>query len=604
MIERSCLTEEELLALATGSQVDADAQAHLKDCIECRDRVRQKEAEPAESPRHEPTVSWHDGQTPPTAGAEPAGGPSSSQPETIGKYRVLSLLAVAGQAEVYRAFHPNLRKDVAIKLMRRRSGLIDRETRESMIRDGELLAQLRHPHILPVYDLDLYDDRPYLVLEYAAGRDLRQYAQDERLTPRRIAALVAKQARAVGYAHQMGVIHCDVKPANIVIDEDDQPKLIDFGMARLRNVWTEGAEDREAAGGTPGFMAPEQARQIFDRTQEVDRHSDIFALGGVLYFLLTGKQVFQGGSPAETLERASRCEFDQDALNAARAPRRLKKICLRALAAAPSDRYDKVEDLAADLEAFVRRPKRLRFAGLLFGAVMLLIAVVTAPWWLPTGSRPPESTKTGQSKTIPPGDNLHQLSSTGLVPDAPDSLEIEVWRGDQHFTTLSQAVPLRSNDEVRVRGRVARDMHVALFWLDTEGKTHELALEVTEEQSALRFVYPRQEWAGQGRATFTGLAGPPGTELIFFCARRDGEIRDTDVAGLRELLGGVPWPELPADEGLLLRPQGVEPLLRLRGPGPLTDRPERAARDRAEKLRRQLAERFDLFQGFVFPYVE
>jgi hypothetical protein len=148
-------------------------------------------------------------------------------------------------------------------------------------------------------------------------------------------------------------------------------------------------------------------------------------------------------------------------------------------------------------------------------------------------------------------------------------------------------------------------MHFALFWLDTDGKTHHLPVDVVKDQSSIQFVYPQQEGARPGRAIFTELAGPPGTELIFLCARRGREIADAEVLELKDLLGsGTPWPELPAEQGWLLAPQGVKRLPGTRGPGALTEHAETAVRERAEKLRRQLAERFDLFQGIAFPHVE
>ena len=126
------------------------------------------------------------------------------------------------------------------------------------------------------------------------------------MTPRRAAALVAKLAEVMAVAHRHGIIHCDIKPKNILIDKLGEPRLIDFGMARLRHAWSDRA--RSSWGGTFAYMAPEQARLEIDR---IGPRSDIFALGGVLYFLLTGQAPFRGTNRDEVWDRARRCDFER-----------------------------------------------------------------------------------------------------------------------------------------------------------------------------------------------------------------------------------------------------------------------------------------------------
>ena len=151
--------------------------------------------------------------------------------------------------------------------------------RSEIIEEGKILSELEHPHLVRVYDLDFLDDRPYLVMEYIRGRNLEQFAAEDPVSPRQAAALVAKVAGAADYAHRRGIIHRDIKPKNILVDESGEPRLIDFGMARLRTAWSD--DRKEPDGGTFAFMAPEQARiESPEDRQKVGPRSDVFAPGG------------------------------------------------------------------------------------------------------------------------------------------------------------------------------------------------------------------------------------------------------------------------------------------------------------------------------------
>ena len=202
---------------------------------------------------------------------------------------------------------------------------------------------------------DFHDDRPYLVMEYIRGRTLDQLAREGRLKPRRAAALLAKVAGAAEHAHRQGIFHRDIKPKNILVDESGEPRLIDFGMARLCHAY---ADDPGQSGGTFAFMAPEQARiESPEEQQKVGPRSDVFALGAVLYDLLTGEAPFPGRNWRESMDRARRCDFDRKALDDPRVPRDLRGICLKAMAADPADRYPSAEALQKALNRFVDRPK-------------------------------------------------------------------------------------------------------------------------------------------------------------------------------------------------------------------------------------------------------
>src|SRR5262249_41724608 len=228
---------------------------------------------------------------------EPAGGPRGTEPaaesesptspgpteppprpESIGRYRIIGELDSGGQASVYRAVHPTLPRDLAIKIAHEPSS-IDR----SLLRgDAAILCELDHPNLVRVYDLDIHEGRPFVAMEFVRGRNLQQAAEPARPSARQAGAWGAAGARAPEGVHRRGVVHQDIKPPNILLDESGRPRLIDFGMARWRHAWSEGQAG--PSGGTLAFMAPEQARCESGR---IGAPSDLFALGAVLYFLLT-----------------------------------------------------------------------------------------------------------------------------------------------------------------------------------------------------------------------------------------------------------------------------------------------------------------------------
>jgi serine/threonine protein kinase len=173
-------------------------------------------------------------------------------------------------------------------------------------------------------------------------------------------------------------VHQDIKPQNILLDEAGCPRLIDFGMARLRHAWSDRVDP--SWGGTLAYMAPEQARLEIER---IGPRSDIFALGGVLYFLLTDRAPFAGRDEADTWDRARRCDFDAGALRAAKVPRRLERIVLKAMAADPAQRYASAAELGQALQRYRLRPIYLA-AGV--GLAALALLTVQALAWPRPGS--------------------------------------------------------------------------------------------------------------------------------------------------------------------------------------------------------------------------
>ncbi len=365
---------------------------HLRDCPECQSRLERLRSEVAEirlngrsapasnpgspapdrgpSPSADPldapgssqatttrpllssTEPWRDGQPAPDALGTPGDSSDSETPipASIGKYLVVGRFPKSGQAEVFRVVHPELRRDLALKLAREPVG---EDGRSDVVADGRRLSELEHPNIVRVHDLDFHDGRPFLVMEYIRGRTLAQYVREEPAAPRHAAALLAVIAGAVAFAHRRGIVHQDIKPGNVLVDDSGQPRLIDFGLAWQQDAWSDSPGHSE--GGTFAFMAPEQARVELDRVRPL---SDVFSLGALLYFLLTGKGPFEAPTPEEAWARARGCEFDRGALKSAKILRRLEAICLKALASAPQDRFRSAADLEKSLRRFLSAPDR------------------------------------------------------------------------------------------------------------------------------------------------------------------------------------------------------------------------------------------------------
>jgi tRNA A-37 threonylcarbamoyl transferase component Bud32 len=486
-------------------------------------------------------------------------------PPAIGKYRLVQKLGSGGQAWVYRAVHPTLGRDVVIKLSRRKlddhwNGL------DRLLDEGRALAELDHPYLARIYDLDVHDRRIYLVMEYIPGKNLQQYATDNPATFQQAAAIVLKTAQAVAAAHRRGVTHCDIKPRNIVIDEQGQPRLLDFGLSRLENAWCSPADPGHGITGTPQFMAPEQtwwdAAAIGPRT-------DVFALGGVLYYLLSGHPPFQGDDLEAVLRAAAGCDFDRSIFEQRRVPQRVKAICLRAMSPRPEDRYPSADELAGDLEPFVPRQTRRRLMTAL-AASLLALALGIAVWAGKRALFPDASPRAGVA-----------ASASAQVPSAPPMLKVQVLR-PQGYLDIADAAPLASGDKLRVRLANSAGLFVSLFLIDGRGQLHDLVVPSSRSQDA-EISYPRSP----GKAA--PLTGPAGTEVVLACAAPDRPI--TREALLPFLDPQAPWPKLPALTILKLEDDKVIIALNSRDFGPPVDAadPEGEIRDRLERLGKQLS---------------
>jgi len=269
----------------------------------------------------------------------------------LGRFEILALLGQGAFGKVYKARDPQLERDVAIKVPRLEvlGGQFDLHR---FLREARSAAAIQHPNICPVHEVGSEGGQPYIVMAFVSGKSLAEYLQgrDKPLPQKQAALIVRKLALALHAAHEKGVVHRDLKPANILFDPGRKDVVItDFGLA----VRTSGDARQTHSGvlvGTPAYMAPEQAR---GDVKNVGPLSDIFALGVILYEMLTGRRPFEG-SLGEVLGQVQHVEPPSvRSLNPA-IDERLAAICRQAMAKAPKERFPSMKALAAALEAYLK----------------------------------------------------------------------------------------------------------------------------------------------------------------------------------------------------------------------------------------------------------
>ncbi len=384
--------------------------------------------------------------------------------DQIGKYRVIGRIGTGGQAEVYRVAHPTLDKELVIKLSRA-SAALDRQATDRLVAEGKVLAELDHPNMARVYDLDFHAGRPFLVMEYVRGRQLRDAARHDRLPPSDAATILAQVADSLAAAHHQGVLHLDVKPENILLDAEGRPRLIDFGLARIGNAWIDPAKAAEGISGTVQYMSPEQAQ---GRVDAIDPRTDIFALGAVLYFLLSGRAPFASDDLLTSLGLARSCQFDRTALQRPDIPPALASICLKAMSPKPEDRYRTAAEMATHLRRCAARGKTRR--GPL--AALAAAALAALLWWSAVSLLPHTRHAPPTGKPAPTSDAESAARALlGRPARADFPLEIRV---------LGQPIPrdgallLRAGQPVWFEVRSDRDCYLGVWHVDRQGVVTQL----------------------------------------------------------------------------------------------------------------------------------
>jgi TolB-like protein/Tfp pilus assembly protein PilF len=278
----------------------------------------------------------------------------------FGDYELLEEIGRGGQGVVYRAHQKSLNRTVALKLLG--LGPWTTETHlKRFRREAEAAASLQHPGIVPIYEVGERDGQCYFSMQFVEGGQLDEVVKGQPIPIRRGVELIVKLARTVHYAHEHGILHRDIKPGNILLDENGEPHLTDFGLARLVEAESTVTRTLDVLG-TPSYMAPEQAA---GETTKLSKATDVYGLGAVLYQLLTGQPPFAGGTTYETIRLLRDTEPRPPRQLNPKIGRDLSTISLKCLEKDPQRRYSSALALAEDLEHWLKHePIQARRTGI------------------------------------------------------------------------------------------------------------------------------------------------------------------------------------------------------------------------------------------------
>jgi tRNA A-37 threonylcarbamoyl transferase component Bud32/tetratricopeptide (TPR) repeat protein len=384
---------------ACDSAVDWSPGTLVADCPSCGTRVGVERdlrtvAPPTGSAEFPPYVGNLDPRSPIEAAADTTEAPRAE----FAGYEIIDTIASGGMGVVLRGRQRALTRIVAIKVPLG-DALHNPAVRDRFMQEARAVARLQHPNICPIFDVGAARDRPYIVMAFIEGVTLHEWARDTSPNARTVAEVVAKIARAVGFAHSLGIVHRDIKPNNIMMTRSQlEPMLMDFGLAKDLQDQSVHLTQTDLVMGTPAYMSPEQAS---GRISAVGPATDVYALGAVLFDLICGRPPFLG-SIGEVLSQVQTSDPPRPRRFNPRMHRDLETICLKALAKAPTDRYASAIALADDLDRFcagesiIARPDGvarwgMRFAGrhrvALLAFVLLALGATLASTYFATQVR-------------------------------------------------------------------------------------------------------------------------------------------------------------------------------------------------------------------------
>lgn len=328
----------------------------------------------------------------------PVGSRPSPVQMSLGEYDLIQPLGQGGMGQVYEAIHRRLQKRVAIKVIR-----LDHQDNQQLFarfeREIKAAGQMHHPHLIEAHDAGEQDGQLYLVMEFLQGTDLKQYIQQHGpMTPIKACELVRQAAMALQHLHEKGLVHRDVKPSNLMLTPEGQIKLLDLGLARWQ-AEREGDSSLTAQGcylGTPDFLAPEQIENV----SQVDIRADLYGLGGVLFYLLTGQPPFAESVSLQAKVDAHRSQIPNDVRQFRQnIPAAVASLVSRLLSKNPSERFSIPEELAQEINLILsalrsgddttilmdkkntnKSKKRSIITSIAFLIILFLLLFLTQPW--------------------------------------------------------------------------------------------------------------------------------------------------------------------------------------------------------------------------------
>lgn len=366
-------------------------------------------------------------------------------------YRLVRMLGKGGMGIVYKAIHEPLNRPVALKMILAGANASGEQIRRFQ-REAEAAAQLTHPNIVQVYSVDSHHGLPYFSLEYVDGSTLSTLILESSLSDEQAAKLMMQIARAVHYLHEHDILHRDLKPQNILVTQDGIPKVADFGLAKLLSDGDEETRTGDVLG-TPGYMAPEQARG----EKSLGPTVDVFGLGAILYAMLTGRGPFVAPTPIETIRRLMQEEPLAPSKLQPLINRDLETICIKCLEKDPKRRYQSALEVADELQRVIdghtilARPATVgervwkwcrrnpRVAALSAVASVLLVAIVSGGY---ISAAVINTQKTKALEAQMNAEESEQLANQ-QADLAADATRIVIYETQKYFRSQPQLNPLR-----------------------------------------------------------------------------------------------------------------------------------------------------------------
>jgi len=418
----------------------------------------------------------------------------------LGDYELLEEVGRGGQGVVFRARQKSLNRIVALKVISLTQWASEAHLKRFR-REAEAAASLADPGIVPIYEVGERDGSCYFSMQFIDGGQLDQVVKRAPMSIRQVAELTAKVARTVNYAHEHGILHRDIKPGNILLDQAGEPHLTDFGLARL--VETESTITRTLdVLGTPSYMAPEQAT---GKNAELTSATDVYGLGAVLYQLLTNHPPFVGGSTYETIKLLLDTEPRPPRSLNPRIDRDLSAICLKCLEKDPARRYSSALAMAEDLEHWLRHePIRAKRSGFFVRAhkwvqrkpaiaalAASLIALATAVGWNMWRSDP-VARPGAKSIAVLPFDNLSPDPDNAYFADGIQEEILTLLAKIADLRVISRTSTKQYQGKPRNLRGIARELGVANI---LEGSVQKAANNVRVSVQLVNTETDSQLWA-------------------------------------------------------------------------------------------------------------